>query len=64
MTKLKSCPFCKSDKVYCIHSFAGPHIIKCTNCNAIVSFRHKYEQEEVIEAWNHRSRIAVREEAE
>lgn len=61
MSELKPCPFCGSESVVYLQSFAGPYIVKCQDCKAIVSFRYKPEKDKVIDAWNQRSTPDARE---
>lgn len=51
MTKIKSCPFCGSEKVKAQHG-VGMVMILCYKCGATVSFYEKERKEQAIEAWN------------
>lgn len=51
--KLKSCPFCGSDKVR-VQKSIMLHVILCDTCGATVSFFEKVCKKDVIQAWNKR----------
>ena len=54
MTELKPCPFCGSEKITYFLSFTGIYMVKCRDCEALVSFPGKVEKDDCIKAWNRR----------
>lgn len=52
--KLKSCPFCGSDKVR-VQKSIMLNVILCDTCGATVSFFEKVCKKDVVQAWNKRN---------